>query len=71
MLEEEVKMESEEKEEDLSVSVVCPKNYEEPESCGSAANFLLGVAMEGDSSDILLEEEAEMESEEKEGPLQS
>ena len=64
-------MESEEKEEDLSVSVVCPKNYEEPESCGSAANFLLGVAMEGNSSDILLEEEAEMESEEKEGPLQS
>jgi len=27
--------------------VVC-KKYEEPESCGSAADFLLGVEMEGD-----------------------
>ncbi len=32
---------------DLLVGVVC-KKYEEPESCGSAANFLLGVEMEGD-----------------------
>ncbi len=32
---------------DLSVGVVCQK-YEEPESCGSAANFLLGVEMVGD-----------------------
>ena len=47
-------MKSEEKEEDLSVGVVCPKNYEEPESCRSAANFLLGVAMEGDSLEVLL-----------------
>jgi hypothetical protein len=32
---------------DLSVGVVCQK-YEEPESCGSAVNFLLGVEMVGD-----------------------
>ena len=32
---------------DLSAGVVC-KKYEEPESCGSAAKFLLGVEMEGD-----------------------
>jgi len=32
---------------DLSAGVVC-KKYEEPESCGSAADFLLGVEMEGD-----------------------
>ena len=32
---------------DLSVGVVCQK-YEELESCGSAANFLLGVEMVGD-----------------------
>ena len=31
---------------DLSVGV--PKRYEEPESCGSAADFLLGVEMERD-----------------------
>ena len=31
---------------DLSVGV--PKKYEEPESCGSAADFLLGVEMERD-----------------------
>jgi hypothetical protein len=29
--------------------VVC-KKYEEPESCGSAAEFLLGEEMEGDPS---------------------
>ena len=28
-------MEAEEMGEDLSVGVVCPKNYEEPESCGA------------------------------------
>jgi len=32
---------------DLSACVVC-KKYEEPESCRSTANFLLGVEMEGD-----------------------
>ena len=32
----------------LSVGVVC-KKYEEPESCGSAADFLLGEEMKGDS----------------------
>jgi hypothetical protein len=32
---------------DLSVGVVC-KKYEEPESCGSAADFLPGAEMEGD-----------------------
>jgi len=32
---------------DLSAGVVC-KKYEEPESCGSAADFLLGMEMEGD-----------------------
>jgi hypothetical protein len=35
---------------DLSVGVVFSKKYEEPESCGSAADFSLGVAMESDSS---------------------
>ena len=34
--------------EDLSESVVCKKNYEEPGPRGSAAHFLLGVEMEGD-----------------------
>ena len=42
---------AEEVEEDVGVTllagVVC-KKYEEPESCGSAANFLLGIEMEGD-----------------------
>ena len=28
-------MEAEEMGEDLSVGIVCPKNYEEPESCGA------------------------------------
>ena len=46
-----VDMQAEEVEEhvgvDLSVGVVGKKNYEEPE-CGSAANFLLGVEIEGD-----------------------
>ena len=32
---------------DLSADVVY-KKYEEPESCGNAANFLLGLEMEGD-----------------------
>jgi len=45
-----VEVEAEEVEEvvrvDLSVGV--PKKYEEPESCGSAADFLLGVEMERD-----------------------
>ncbi len=45
-----VEVEAEEVEEvvgvDLSVEV--PKIYEEPESCGSAADFLLGVEMERD-----------------------
>ncbi len=45
-----VEVEAEEVEEvvgvDLSVGV--PKKYEEPESCRSAANFLLGVEMERD-----------------------
>ena len=40
-------LEGEEIVQDLSVGVVCKKNYEEPESCGSAADFLLGVEMEG------------------------
>jgi hypothetical protein len=34
---------------DLSVCVVCQK-YEEPELCGSAADFFLGEKMEGDTS---------------------
>ena len=34
---------------DLSAGVVC-KKYEEPESCGCAADFLLGEEMEGDPS---------------------
>ena len=34
---------------DLSVCVVCQK-YEEPELCGSAANFFLGEKKEGDTS---------------------
>ncbi len=33
---------------DLSVGIVC-KNYEEPGPRGSAADFLLGEEMEGDS----------------------
>ena len=44
-------MEAEETEEmgqDLLVSVVCQKIYEEPELCGSAADFLFGEEMEGD-----------------------
>ena len=45
-----VEVEAEEVEEvvgvDLSVGV--PKKYEEPESCGSPADFLLGVEMERD-----------------------
>jgi hypothetical protein len=45
-----VEVEAEEVEEvvgvDLSVGV--PKKYKEPESCGSAADFLLGVEMERD-----------------------
>ena len=50
LLKEEAEMEAEEVEgiDDLSVSVVCQKNYEEPESCGSAADFLLGMEMERD-----------------------
>jgi len=40
--------EMEEEAVDLSVGVVGKKNYEEPESCGSAADFLLGEKMEGD-----------------------
>ena len=46
-----VDVEAEEMEEeavDSSVGVVGKKNYEEPESCGSAADFLLGVEMERD-----------------------
>ncbi len=54
LLEEEVEMEAEEVEGlgDLS----CQKNYEEPESCGSAADFLLGMEME---EDLLGREEVE------------
>ena len=42
---------AEEVEEDVGVdllAVVVCKKYEEPKSCGSAANFLLGVEMGGD-----------------------
>ena len=35
---------------DSSVGIVGKKNYEEPESCGSAADFLLGEEMERDST---------------------
>jgi len=48
-----VDVEAEEMEEeavDLSFGIVGKKNYEEPESCGSAADFLLGEEMEGDST---------------------
>ena len=45
-----MEMEAEEMGQDLPGGVVCQKNYEEPESCGSAADFLLGVEMEGDTS---------------------
>jgi len=48
-----VDVEAEEMEEevvDSSVGVVGKKNYEEPESCGSAADFLLGEEMERDST---------------------
>ena len=40
---------AEEMGQDLSGGVVCQKNYEELESCGSAADFLLVVEMEGDT----------------------
>ena len=45
-----VEVEAEEVEEVVGVdmSVGVPKKYEEAESCGSAANFLLGVEMERD-----------------------
>ena len=58
LLEEEVEMEAEEVEGlgDLSVGIACQKNYEEPESCGSAADFLLGMEME---EDLLGREEVE------------
>jgi len=48
-----VDVEAEEIEEeavDSSVGVVGKKNYEELESCRSAANFLLDEEMEGDST---------------------
>ena len=35
---------------DLSVGIVGKNNYEEPESCRSAKDFLLGEEMEGDST---------------------
>ncbi len=45
-----VEVEAEEVEEVVGVdsSVGVPKKYEEPESCGSAADFLLGIEMESD-----------------------
>jgi len=48
-----VDVEAEEMEEeavDLLVGVVGKKKYEEPESCGSAADLSLGEEMEGDST---------------------
>ncbi len=39
-------MEAEEMGQDLSVGVTSQKSYAEPESCGSAAHFLLRVEME-------------------------
>ena len=44
-------MEAEEMGQDLSVGVVCQKNYDEPGPRRSAAHFLLGVEMEGDPPD--------------------
>ncbi len=54
MIEEgQVEVEAEEVEEvvGLDLLVGVPKKYEEPESCGSAAYFLLGVEMERDPPD--------------------
>jgi hypothetical protein len=41
-------MEAKEMYQDLSVGIICNKNYEEPGQCGSAAHFLLGMEMEGE-----------------------
>ena len=51
MLKEEAEMEAEDIEgiDNLSAGVVGPKKYEERGPCGSAADFLPGVEMEGDT----------------------
>jgi len=47
-------MEAEEMGEDLSVGVVCPKNYEEPESCGADDKHGGGAAEQGKNNNITI-----------------